>query len=291
MSATRREWLVGAASAVGALAVSPSVRTLLAADKRSGPLFGMCDWSIGRLEPSVFELARQIGLDGIEVSLGTRENNMWLRRKDVRDKYLDAARANHMRIPSLALGELNQVGLMNEPRAALWVADAIEAAREMKVDRMLLAFFGPKGELKASNAEDMRRVIEVLGELAPRAEKAGVFLGIESYLSADDHLKILDAVKSKAIKVYFDVKNMAHAGHDPIAALKTLGADRICQIHFKDRPYLEKGSGDVDWPAVVAAIEEIRYSGWIVLETPSPTKDIVADTRKNLAYARKLFGG
>lgn len=289
MSLSRREWLIGAASLAGAGSLG-ILRTRGAAESARGRLkIGMCDWSIGRQDPSAMALARQIGLDGIEVTVGTRANNMWLRREEVQAQYLQAARDQGMAIPSLAMGELNHVPLMSEPRAAIWVADAIEVARRMKVDKILLAFFS-KGELKGGNAEDMRRVIEVLAELAPRAEKAGVVLGVESYLSAEDHLRILDAVKSKSVQVYYDIKNMADAGHDPVASLKTLGPERICQIHFKDTPYLEKGSGKVDWPQAVAAIKEMNYGGWIVLETGGPSGDIVADTKKNLEYVRRLFG-
>jgi sugar phosphate isomerase/epimerase len=288
MRPSRREFLAGTASVMTAATVASRPRTARADARPSGLKIGMCDWSIGRLDPSAMALAREIGLDGIEVSVGTRENKMWLRREEVQSEYLQAARDQKIAIPSLAMGELNHVPLMSEPRAAIWVADAIEVARRMKVDKILLAFFS-KGELKGNNAEDMRRVIEVLAELAPRAEKSGVVLGVESYLSAEDHLKILDAVKSKSVQVYYDVKNMADAGHDSIAALKTLGAERICQIHFKDTPYLEKGSGKVDWPKTVAAIKEIGYSGWIVLETGKPSGDIVADTKKNVEYVRRLF--
>ncbi len=291
MNMTRREYLAGTALAAGLVTLGS--HTARAAKQtgnhRKTRRIGMCDWSQNRLDPSVFELAKTIGLDGVEVSVGTRENNLWLRRRETQEQYLKAVRTNGLAIPSLAMGELNHVPLMSEPRAALWVADAIEVARQMRVDRMLLAFFG-KGELKGENAEDMRRTIDVLAELAPRAERAGVYLGIESYLSAEDHMKILDAVKSKAVKVYFDVFNTTKAGYDAISAMKTLGADRICQIHFKDFPELEKGSGTVNWPKVVETIDEIKYDGWIVLETPSPTKDMVADTRKNLEYVRRLFG-
>jgi sugar phosphate isomerase/epimerase len=72
--------------------------------------------------------------------------------------------------------------------------------------------------------------------------------------------------------------------------MRLLGRKRICQVHFKDRPFLEKGSGLVDWPAAVKVLREIKYDGWIVLETGSPNKDIVADTKKNLAYSKGLFG-
>jgi hypothetical protein len=34
---------------------------------------------------------------------------------------------------------------------------------------------------------------------------------------------------------------------------------------------------------------DIGYRGWYVLETDSPTKDIVADTRANIEYVKKTF--
>ena len=37
------------------------------------------------------------------------------------------------------------------------------------------------------------------------------------------------------------------------------------------------------------AIREIGYRGWIVLETSSPSKDAVADAKRNGAYVRSLF--
>lgn len=288
MSITRRQYLQQTTAAMACLATATGSRAAAEAPP-SRRKIGMCDWSLGRMDASVFELARQIGLDGVQVSVGTRQNNLWLRQSDVQQKYAEAAREQKISICSLALGELNHVPLMSEPRAAIWVADAIEAARAMKQKRILLAFFAT-GELKEGNANDMRRVIEALQELAPRAEKAGVVLGVESYLSADGHLKILDAVKSRAVQVYYDLKNTADAGYDPLKEMKAIGRDRICEIHFKDTPFLENGSGKVNWPAAVEAIHEMDYRGWIVLETGSPHKDIVGDTRKNLAYVRKLFG-
>jgi sugar phosphate isomerase/epimerase len=70
--------------------------------------------------------------------------------------------------------------------------------------------------------------------------------------------------------------------------IKLLGRDRICQIHFKEGSSMLGQSKVIDWPAVVATLKEIRYPGWIVLETQSP-HDVLADTRTNLAYTRKLF--
>lgn len=286
MMPTRRECLVGAGAAAVGLAMK--VRAESAVPRRSPVKVGMFDQSMRRLDPTAFELAATIGLDGVEVSVGTVDNNLWLRRPEMQEKYKQAARESGLAIPSVAMGVLNRVPLMSEPRAALWVADTIPVAARLGAKCILLAFFGD-GELKAENKDDMRRVTEVLEELAPRAEKAGVVLGIESYLSAEDHLKIIDAVGSTSVQVYYDVFNSGvTAGHDAIKELRLLGGERICQVHFKEGRARLGESGQIDWPAVAATLQEIGYDGWIVLETSSP-EDVVVDTRANLAYVRRLF--
>ncbi|GMU20418.1 MAG: endonuclease [Phycisphaerae bacterium] len=282
---TRREWLAGAGSV---MAFGLTGRdTAVAGPAGDGWKVSMCDWSMGRTDASAFELGSQIGLDGIQVSIGFPEDGLKLRRKEAQKQYLEAARKCGLSIPSVAMGVLNHVPLMSEPHAALWAADTIEAAKAVGARNILFAFFG-KGELKEENEQDMRRVTEVMKELAPRAEKAEIILGLETYLSAEGHLKILDAVKSKWVQVYYDVYNANHEGHDYLKEIRQLGRERICEVHFKEgADYL--GSGKIDWPGVAAALKEIGYRGWLVLETQSPSKDVVADTKRNLEYLRKLF--
>lgn len=282
---TRREMLSGTAGALAGLALSDP---LGAAGTPTGWRFSMCDWSLGKAaDPSAFDLGRKIGLDGIQVSIGFPEDGLKLRRPEVQEQYLDIARKNGMNIHSVAMGVLNNVPLLSEPKAAVWAADTIDAAKALGAKNILLAFFG-KGELKEQNAEDMRRLTELLQELAPRAQKARVILGLETYLTAEAHLKILDQVKSKWVQVYYDPYNADHEGHDYLKEIKLLGPDRICEVHFKEGPaYL--GSGKIDWAAVAALLKEIGYRNWLVLETQSPSKDLVADTKRNLDYLKKLF--
>jgi len=267
LNMTRREWL----AAAGTLALGSHLQPLLAEAKQNGWPIGMCDWSMGNFTPDVFSLAKRIGLQGVQVSVGTDKNNLWLRQPKVQKKYLQAAEKTGLSICSLGIGELNHVPLMSEPRAAL------------------LPFFS-KGELNAENKEDMRRVIEVLRELAPRAEKAGVVLGLESYLSLEGHLEILNAVKSPAVQVYYDIYN-SHLtkGYDFERDIKKLGRKRICEVHFKEGSHLLGQNKKIDWPAVVQALRAIEYQGWIVLETSSPSGNLVKDTKKNLAYTRSLL--
>jgi L-ribulose-5-phosphate 3-epimerase len=281
---TRREMLSGTAGTLAALAAAGR---LSADDKPAVWKYSMCDWMMGIHDPSAFDLGKKIGLDGVQVSIGFPEDKLKLRQPELQKKYLEAAKKESMVINSVAMGLLNDVPLMNEPRAALWAADTIEAAKAVGAKNILLAFFN-NGELKEENADDMRRVTEVLQELAPRAEKAQVILGIESYLTAEAHLKILDQVKSKAVQVYYDVFNADHAGHDYLKEIKLLGGERICEVHFKEgRDFL--GAGKIKWPEVAALLKEVGYRGWLTLETGSPTRDRVADAKKNLEYLKKLF--
>ena len=66
---------------------------------------------------------------------------------------------------------------------------------------------------------------------------------------------------------------------------------RICMIHFKDENcYLGESNGKVKMEPIGEAIREIGYKGWIVLETPCPSKNAEADCRRNAEYSRKLLG-
>jgi sugar phosphate isomerase/epimerase len=281
---TRREMLSGTA---GSLAALVAAGRLMAEDKPAGWKYSMCDWMMGKMDPSAVELGKKMGLDGVQISIGFPDDNLKLRKPEMQKKYLEAAKHYGLVINSVAMGVLNDVPLMNEPRTALWAADTIDAAKAVGAKNILLAFFG-NGELKEQNADDMRRVTEVLQELAPRAEKAGVILGIESYLSAEAHLKILDLVKSKFVQVYYDVYNANDAGHDYLKEIKLLGGERICEVHFKEGGNF-LGAGKIKWPEVAAMLKEVGYKNWLTLETGSPTKDRVADAKKNLEYLKKLF--
>ena len=107
-----------------------------------------------------------------------------------------------------------------------------------------------------------------LKAVAPKAEKAGVVLGIESWLSAGEHLAILDRVGSPAVQVYYDVCNSTERGYDICKEIRQLGK-RICELHAKENGAL-LGQGKVDFKKVREALDDIGYSGWIQIEGAVP---------------------
>jgi sugar phosphate isomerase/epimerase len=156
---------------------------------------------------------------------------------------------------------------------------------------ILVAFFG-KGDLLDDNKQlkkdDADVVVKRLKAAAPRAKDAGVILAMENLLSARQNAEILERVGHESVQIYYDVYNLAGEGYDVPAEIRFL-RQRIAMIHFKNGPhYLDDGK--VQYPPAAAAIQEIGYKGWIVLETSSPSKDRVADARRNAGYVGKLFG-
>jgi len=282
---TRREMLAGTAAA--GLCLSPMVRSLLAAEEKHVFKIGACDWSLGRHQnPEALDVAKKIGLGGVEVSFdGGQSFN--LRDEKVRSLYLKKAQQLGLEIPSLAMGVLNRVPYATEPQTEKWVEECVGVMAAMGVKVVLLAFFG-RGDLKGRR--DLQdEVIRRLKKVAPKAEKAGVVLGIESTLNADEHLRILDGVGSPAVQVYYDVANMTYAGYDVPAEIRRLGANRICQIHMKENGHL-LGQGKVDFPKIKEAIDQIGYRGWFILEGATERgrglEDCYIENRK---FLEKLF--
>ncbi len=152
---------------------------------------------------------------------------------------------------------------------------------------VLLAFFG-KGDLVGDEA-GQREVIRRLKRVAPKAEKAGVILGLESWLSAENTVRIMDQVGSQAVKMYYDVRNSTDRGYDVPKEIRWLGKDRICEFHLKENGCL-LGKGSVDFLKVRDAIRDIAYRGWMQIEGGLPPNgDMVESTKKNLAFLRELF--
>ena len=193
-------------------------------------------------------------------------------------------------ISSFMMGLLNSDPLASDPRGPAWLEQSIDAAKDLGAKVILVAFFG-RGSLlrgKELKTDDVDVVVERLKAAAPRAKEAGVILGIENTLSAQQNLDILGRIGHDSVRIYYDVGNTTSMGYDVPAEIRQLN-DKIAIFHFKDGPsYL--GEGKVKYAPIAEAIRAINYQGWIVLETSNPSKDRIADTKRNAAFIRKLFG-
>ena len=281
---TRREFLVTAAGAAAAMAAGR--RAELAARARlAGVKFrvGVTDWNL-RLEgdPAAVALAKTLGFDGVQISLSNRNGKDWV-GDDVLDRFAAESKRLSLPIASVCLNILHRNYLKSDPLGPKRVADAIPMAKRVGVEVILLPFFGP-GALKT--VEEMDRVGDLLKEVAPEAQKAGVILGLEDTISARDNVRIMDRSQSPAVLTYYDVGNSTQNGFKVVEEIRWLGVERICEMHLKDNPHY-LGEGTIDFPAIIDALADIGFSRWAELETDTP-KSVDEDMRRNLAFIRKL---
>ena len=282
MKLSRRSFLAGSAGASLA-----GIGSRLAIARSRGLKIGVTDWNLrltGKVE--AVALAKQVGFDGVQVSLGRKPVNGKLPLDDaaVQQAYLAASKANKTPLDGTCLDILHVNYLKNDKLGQKWVADSIPITKKLNARVILLPFFG-KGAL--TTRQEMDYVGDALKEVGPEAEKAGVILGLEDTISAEDNVRIMERSQSKAVLTYYDVGNSTNGGFDVVKEIRWLGKDRICQFHLKDNPHY-LGEGKIDFPAVVKAIEDIGFSGFANLETDTPSNSIEADMSKNLHFIRRL---
>ena len=121
-------------------------------------------------------------------------------------------------------------------------------------------------------------------KVLPLAEETGVKIALENVwnnflLSPIEFARYIDEFESDWIGAYFDVGNIVNYGW-PEHWIRTLGP-RILKLDIKEFSRQRRdnegrrkgfdvalGEGDCDWPSVVAALEDIGYSGWATAEIP-----------------------
>ncbi len=250
---------------------------------------GVTDWNLrltGKVE--AVETAARLGFDGVQVSLGRKpvDGKLPLDDEVVQQQYLTAAKIHKIPLDGTCLDILHVNYLKNDKLGQKWVADSIPITKKLNARVILLPFFG-KGAL--TTHEEMDYVGDALREIAPEAEKAGVILGLEDTISAEDNVRIMERSKSPAVLTYYDVGNSTEGGFDVQKEIRWLGKERICQFHLKDNPHY-LGEGKIDFPPLLKTIEDIGFHGFANLETSCPSNSVDDDMIRNLHFVRRLAG-
>lgn len=274
---SRRELLTGAGlAASGALRARPT-----------GLKIGVMD-TVFRMagKPEAVARAKKLGLAGVQVTLGRSADGKTLPLEDpeLQRAWISASKEHGIPLNSTYLDMLHSDCLKNSPNAPMWVRKGIEITRNLHAPVLMLVFFG---KCQVRERAELDHVLSIIKELAPEAGRAGVILGFENTNSGADNRYAVDKIDSRAFKVWYDVGNSTFNGYNVPDEIRMLGRDRICTFHFKDKGYL--GEGQVNMPAILRAIEDIRFEGFANLETTSPSGDIDADTKRNLDYLERLL--
>ena len=232
--------------------------------------------------------AKDIGYEGFEPGLAA-EGELSLQSTDAEVR---AARALAddvgMRLTSLAAGlswGCNPVSNRAEVRkeSMRQARRVLECAKLLGVDAVLYVpgmvgtgFWGGEDDIVSYQAcwDRAQENCRALGEYAA---SLGVTLAVENVwnnflLSPIEMRCFLDEIGNPHVRAYFDVGNVVKFGY-PEMWIEVLG-ERIARVHVKDFKrsigtldgFTDLLSGDVDYPAVIAALEKAGYDGPLTAE-------------------------
>jgi hydroxypyruvate isomerase len=154
------------------------------------------------------------------------------------------------------------------------VKDAVAIAPRLGT-KLLNALAG-KVPAGVSLEEARATVVENLKKAAPLCEDAGIVLmseGLNSVQTPGYFLDnstlgfgIVDEVGSPAVKFQYDVYHMQIMEGNLIDTIKA-NVDKIAHIQIADVPGRhEPGTGEINYPNVLKAIDESGYQGYVALE-------------------------
>ena len=160
----------------------------------------------------------------------------------------------------------------------------------------------PKG--RKPEAADFKELGRVLTEIGKRAVDLGVPVGYHNHMGSlgegpDEVDRIMEAADPRYVKLELDIAHYQQGGGDPARAIRQYH-DRLLFLHIKDvenlttsdergRAYrwVELGRGRVNLPAVFAALKDVKFRGWAVIELDSvPDK---SRTPKECAQISKKY--
>jgi L-ribulose-5-phosphate 3-epimerase len=257
----------------------------------------VCDWMIlKRQKLGAFQLTKDIGADGVEVDMGSLGNldtfdSAITTNEVMRQQFLDKAHELHLEISSLAMSGFYAQSFAERPTAPRMTQDCIDTMKAMNVKVAFLPL-GVRSDL-VKHPELRSNVVERLKIVGAQAEKAGVIIGVETELDADAQIKLLDEVGSPAIKIYYNFANAIQNNRDLMKELRTLGRDRICQIHCTDQDGVWlQNDAKIDMQKVKSTLDEMGWSGWLVIERSRDARDsrnVKKNFGANTAYLKFVF--
>jgi sugar phosphate isomerase/epimerase len=116
-------------------------------------------------------------------------------------------------------------------------------------------------------------LLAMLHTLAPHAEQAGAAILLEPLNRYEanclpqqkDGAEIVRTLNSKGVRLMSDTFHMHIEEPNSAATLRQVG-DAIGHVHLADNTRKEPGSGDIDFRAIMAALKEVGFTGYMAFE-------------------------
>ena len=272
----RRDFLNAASLAAAAGFLSMSSQTALAADEKPRLRKALKLSMVGGKGSLVdkFKMVKEAGFEGIDVDSDQPVD-------DVKRAMSESGLIVHGMVDYVHWGQ--PLSSPDPEVRARGVAVLQKCLRDTKIYGGSTMLLVPAVVSKEISYEDAyHRSQAEIKKCIPLATELGIKILLENVwnnflLSPVEMARYIDEFQSPMVGSYFDVGNIVNYGW-PEHWIRTLGS-RIGKLDIKEFSRkianekgkgagfgVEIGEGDCDWPAVLAALKEIGYSGWATAE-------------------------
>ena len=256
-----------------------------------------CDWMmLKRQKLGSFKLMHELGGDGVEMDMGglgvrdTFDNKF--HHRHFRKLFRETADSLGVLVPSVAMSGFYGQSFLTHHNYKALVEDCLSTMRVMDSKVAYLPLGGIKEDwTKSGPARD--ELVKRLHVAGVMAEADGLVIGIRTPLDAKENIRLLQEIDSPGIKIYYSFQTALDNHRDIISELKTLGKDRLCQIHAPntDGVTLDRDTA-LDMPKIKETLDKMGWSGWLVVERSRDVKE-VRNVKKNfgtnIKYLKEVF--
>jgi hexulose-6-phosphate isomerase len=266
----------------------------------SPDLYTAVKWSMVKLPEEantvedLFRTALETGFDGITLMApGTYDLDEVLRAQDKTGIPIHNINiAEHWNVRLTDPDPSVREAALRNTLAAIEFAHAVGASSVLQV-------IGKVTDAEHENLEQVsQRSYEQLMKALPTASRLGVQIACENVAnghgtSRAEWIEYIDRFRSPWVGAFFDIGNHDRFDGGAAAWIRALGS-RIVKIDVKDHDHTTEKNcslfeGNVDWPDVRRALDEIGYTGWATAEVRGGDADalkvVASDMKKALGIS------
>ncbi len=161
-------------------------------------------------------------------------------------------------------------------QARTFLLDGIQTAADLGAKIFTGPFCAPVGYLpgRRRNEDEWKRAVEGLRSLGDALDANGVTLTIEplnrfeTYFlnTVEDAVRLCNEVNHPRLGILCDTFHANIEEKDLGAAYRRLGS-HLKHVHTCENDRGIPGSGHVEWQSVFEALRDLKYDGWLVIES------------------------
>jgi len=228
-----------------------------------------------------FKMLKELGFDGIDVDQRVEHDDVRRAREESGLIVHGVVDYDHWKLP------LSHPDAKVRAKGLETLQASLRDSKAYGGTTVLLVVGIVNKEISYSDA--YKRTQEEIRKALPLAEELGIKIAFENVwnmflLSPLEFARYIDEFDSPWVGAYFDIGNVVNYGW-PEQWIRALGK-RILKVDVKEYSRklrdekgpgagfnVELGEGDCDWPAVLAALDEIGYRGWGTAEVRGGGRD------------------